>query len=495
MTEFDPRTLLRTGLVVGAEAAGGALLGGAGRERRPGLAPGCAAGAHPRRADRRRHRGRRHWCGRGPTGRPDGRRGQPPTRLPAARDLRGPLLTPTPTSPARSRCAGCPPASEVHYRVRAGRPDARARQRAVTGTFHTAPLPPRRALRLVRRHRGPGLGHQPGLRRLPIFRAMARARPGLLPVQRRHGLRRRPDAPSVTLPDGRIWRNIVTAGEDQGRRDAGRVPRAVPLQPAGREPARASPPEVPQIVQWDDHEVRNNWYPGEILDRRPLHREARGRARRPGPAGVPRVAADRPPAARRAACTAVCATGRCSTCSCSTCAPTRTPTTPTRRRPTAGMLGAEQRGGSSAELARSGDLEGDRHRHAARAGRAGRWGDMRGGRPGRAGAPLGRELEFASVLRFTHRPASRGIVLAHRGRALHRGTPLRPGPRGDRRTSTPFWEFVSGPPHAGASAPTRSTPRSAPQAASCTRRRAPTLAAGGYQHFGEVDIDACSPRP
>jgi len=23
--------------------------------------------------------------------------------------------------------------------------------------------------------------------------------------------------------------------------------------------------QVPQLVQWDDHEVTNNWYPGEIL--------------------------------------------------------------------------------------------------------------------------------------------------------------------------------------------------------------------------------------
>lgn len=23
---------------------------------------------------------------------------------------------------------------------------------------------------------------------------------------------------------------------------------------------------MPSIIQWDDHEVRNNWYPGQILD-------------------------------------------------------------------------------------------------------------------------------------------------------------------------------------------------------------------------------------
>ncbi|WP_181539350.1 PhoD-like phosphatase N-terminal domain-containing protein, partial [Micromonospora saelicesensis] len=39
MTELDRRTLLRTGLVVGAGAAGGALLGGAGANAAPAWRP------------------------------------------------------------------------------------------------------------------------------------------------------------------------------------------------------------------------------------------------------------------------------------------------------------------------------------------------------------------------------------------------------------------------------------------------------------------------
>ena len=61
-----------------------------------------------------------------------------------------------------------------------------------------------------------------------------------------------------------------------------------------RERARASAREVPQIWQWDDHEVINNWSDaqGPAADAA-LHREdacsAAGRARRPR---LPRVRAD-----------------------------------------------------------------------------------------------------------------------------------------------------------------------------------------------------------
>ena len=66
----------------------------------------------------------------------------------------------------------------------------------------------------------------------------------------------------VKLDDGTIWKNVVDAGQVEGGRDAGRVPRQLRLQPARRQHARASAAEVPILVQWDDHEARNNWYPG-----------------------------------------------------------------------------------------------------------------------------------------------------------------------------------------------------------------------------------------
>ena len=54
---------------------------------------------------------------------------------------------------------------------------------------------------------------------------------------------------------------------------------------------------------------------------------------------------------------------------------------------------------------------------------------------GDPGAPLGRELEIADVLRLRPPAGDRGHRDAHRRRALHRGALLRPRARGDRTTS------------------------------------------------------------
>jgi len=69
---------------------------------------------------------------------------------------------------------------------------------------------------------------------------------------------------TVTLPDGRVWRNVVTPEklEVAETLTGFRGQFAYNLLD---EHVRAFAARVPQINQWDDHEVTNNWYPGEIL--------------------------------------------------------------------------------------------------------------------------------------------------------------------------------------------------------------------------------------
>ncbi|MFF1464447.1 alkaline phosphatase D family protein [Streptomyces sp. NPDC058330] len=71
--------------------------------------------------------------------------------------------------------------------------------------------------------------------------------------------------PSVTLPDGRTWRNVTTPEKSKVAEslDEYRGNFRYNLLDSN---ARAFNAQVPSIVQWDDHEVRNNWYPGQILD-------------------------------------------------------------------------------------------------------------------------------------------------------------------------------------------------------------------------------------
>ena len=108
--------------------------------------------------------------------------------------------------------------------------------------------------------------------------------------------------------------------------------------------------EVPQIWQWDDHEVTNNWSPAQGSARqRALHGEERrrcsSRARRHA---FLEYAPLRSPATRsRARLPHDPATVRCSTCSCSTCAATAARTAPTCRRRRA----ARPRSSAAAQLA------------------------------------------------------------------------------------------------------------------------------------------------
>ena len=132
---------------------------------------------------------------------------------------------------------------------------------------------------------------------------------------------------SVALPDGTIVANTVadeklkvaeTLDEYRGQFKYNLLD----------ENLRAYLANVPMVNQWDDHEVTNNWYPGEILDL-PQYTEKNvdvlaARARQAfaefTPGGVRRDRCDGPdlPQDRVRA--------RCWTCSCSTCGPSRTPT-------------------------------------------------------------------------------------------------------------------------------------------------------------------------
>jgi alkaline phosphatase D len=67
------------------------------------------------------------------------------------------------------------------------------------------------------------------------------------------------------LPDGTTWRNLTTP-------ETGKVAETL-AEFRGRfaynlldENVRAFHREVPVVVQWDDHEIHNNWYPGQTLN-------------------------------------------------------------------------------------------------------------------------------------------------------------------------------------------------------------------------------------
>ena len=68
----------------------------------------------------------------------------------------------------------------------------------------------------------------------------------------------------VKIDDGRLWRNIVTPGKSKVAEtlDEFRANFAYNLLDENK---RRFAAEVPFLVQWDDHEARNNWYPGQTI--------------------------------------------------------------------------------------------------------------------------------------------------------------------------------------------------------------------------------------
>jgi len=68
------------------------------------------------------------------------------------------------------------------------------------------------------------------------------------------------------------------------------------------------------------------------------------------------------------------------------------------------------------------------------------------------GPPRGRELEIADILRFIKDVRRRQHGMADGGRALRRRALLQPG-QAQFQEFDPFWEFVSGPLHAGTFGP------------------------------------------
>ncbi|GAA0956202.1 alkaline phosphatase D family protein [Virgisporangium aurantiacum] len=333
---------------------------------------------------------------------------------------------------------------------------------------------------------GQGWGINPDIGGMRIFRAMRALTPDFYLCSGDTVYADGPIQPSVTLPDGRVWRNVTTPEKSKVAETLPefRGQYAYNLLDAN---LRAFLAEVPQINQWDDHEVTNNWYPGEVLtDDRYTEKRVDVLAARARQAFHEWVPITSGPLYRSFSYGPLLDVFKLDM---------RTYKDPndgnTYADPARGLLGAEQREWLVRGLRRSratwkviaNDLplglvvpDGA----AAQEGVA----------QGDPGAPLGRELEFAHILRAAHRAGVTGIVLltadVHYTAAHH----YDPG-RAAVTDFTPFWEFVAGPANAGAFGPNALDATFGPQVVfSNTPPQANTSPMDGFQHFGEVDIDA-----
>jgi alkaline phosphatase D len=412
--------------------------------------------------------------------------------LRGARLVRGPIVTPDTDFTGKVRLAGLPSDAKIYYRVRAESLDRPGQfGAAVSGTLATAPVR-RKDIRFVWTGDvvGQGWGIDPAYGGLRLFESMRQRRPDFLLHSGDTVYADGPLTETVALSGDRTWRNVLTE-EKSKVAETLREYRGQYAYNLLDESYRRFTAEVAQVNQWDDHEVLNNWYPGEILDDA-RYTEKRvdvlaGRAHQAYHEWVPtpgRIG----PVYRRLSYGPLLEIFILDMRTFKDVNDGNTYADPER-----GMLGAEQR----AWL-----IRGLRESRAT-------WKIIANDLPlglvvpdgptaqegvaqGDAGAPLGRELEFAQVLQDAHRHGVTGVVFltadVHYTAAQHYDPA-----RAAIQDFTPFWEFVSGPAHAGAFGPNALDGTFGPRTAFM---HAPPVAntspADGYQHFGEVEIDGGS---
>jgi len=168
---------------------------------------------------------------------------------------------------ARVDLAELPAGQKIFYRVTFQSLDnAKAFGEPVTGSFLTAPNT-KRDVSLVWGGDvcGQGWGINPEFGGMKIYEAMRRMRPDLFIHSGDSIYADGVIQAEVKLDDGSIWKNITTPEKSKVAETLEEF-RGNYRYNLMDENVRRFNLEVPMLAQWDDHETRNNWYPGQILE-------------------------------------------------------------------------------------------------------------------------------------------------------------------------------------------------------------------------------------
>jgi alkaline phosphatase D len=413
----------------------------------------------------------------------------------SVRRWQGPLLGPGTDFTGTTSLAGLPSGEQVHYRVLLADPDDPRRVgEPVAGTFRTAPARRRDGVRFVWSGdlAGQGWGINPETGGYRAFDEMRRIDPDFFLFSGDTVYADGPLTSSVTLPDGRVWRNVTTEEKAKVAETLAEY-RGNFRYNLMDENLRRFNAQVPSIVQWDDHEVTNNWYPGEILDDvRYTEQSADVLAARARQAFSEYFPVSTLPTGRREGRVhRVVRHGPLLDVFVLDMRTYRNANSPNRQQDdTQGILGREQLDWLKRELARSRAvwkvIAADMPLGLVVADGATNFEAVANADPG---APLGRELQIAELLRFVRDQRIAGTVWltadVHYTSAQHYQPSL-----AAFTDFEPFWEFVSGPLNAG------SFPANVLDATFGPERvfvkapeRANVSPAEGYQFYGEVAID------
>ncbi len=168
---------------------------------------------------------------------------------------------------ARIDLDNLPAGQQVFYRVSfQDRNDAKIYSERVKGSFRTAPRS-KRDITFVWGGDvcGQGWGINPDFGGMKIFETMRKLQPDFFIHSGDTIYADGPLVAEIEFDDGSIWKNLMTPEKSKVAETLNEF-RGNYRYNLMDENLRRFNSEVPMFAQWDDHEVRNNWYPGQILD-------------------------------------------------------------------------------------------------------------------------------------------------------------------------------------------------------------------------------------
>src|SRR5262249_26792518 len=117
---------------------------------------------------------------------------------------------------------------------------------------------------------GQGWGINPEWGGLRAYEAVRRLKPDVFIHSGDQIYADNPMLAEVTTANGRVWKNIVTPAKSKVAETLEDMRGQFAYNHLDANVRRLAA-EVPVIAQWDDHEVRNNWSPGQDLSTDPRY--------------------------------------------------------------------------------------------------------------------------------------------------------------------------------------------------------------------------------
>ncbi len=409
-----------------------------------------------------------------------------------ARRLEGPIARAENDFAARMILDKLPPGQRIHYRVIFESDDAgRARSEPAIGSFRAPPGPGEDVhIAWSGDTAGQGFGIDVARGGMKTYASMTQLSPDLFIHSGDRIYADDPLKKEFALADGTVWSNIVTPAKSKVAETLDEF-RGNFAYPFLDEHVRRLHAEVATIVQWDDHEVYNNWYPGQILN------DSRYRERRTSVlAGFARQAMEEYAPMRLGPIHRVLRYGPHVDVFVLDARSFRKPNGPNREESGATMFGEAQMGWLEETLVKS----------------TATWKIMAcdqplglmipdgpNGQEGFAnghGPPLGREIEIARLLSFIQSRNIRNVVWITAD--VHYAAAHRYDPSRARYTKFhAFWEFVAGPLHAGTFGPQDLDDTFGPEVKFCNMQRGDPQnqpPSAGKQSFGMLAIDGKTGR-